>query len=150
MGEYVLRINVLKLLNKDIEKCNKNFQWTIRSLFSQQKSILESLTLFSSLCWIFSPYEFVRRFLQRLSFQKNSKRSTENVFEDWEITKTHNWIRLLIFDGVDTKPPQTKCPITKHPKIKKNQYFKMSNITKCPIFQNVQYNKMSNIIKCPI
>ena len=29
---------------------------------------------------------------------KNSRKSTENVCQKWEITETNIWIRLLIFD----------------------------------------------------
>ena len=44
--------------------------------------------------------EFVRRLLQILqisSFQYNSRKSTENIGEQWDITETNNWKILLIF-----------------------------------------------------
>jgi len=63
--------------------------------------MLESIISFSSLYWISYFYEFVRRFLKFFKcrlFNKNSRKSTENVCEQWEIAETNNWIRLLIFD----------------------------------------------------
>ena len=41
--------------------------------------------------------EFYKFFKCRL-FNKNSRKSTENVCEEWEITETNNWIWLLKFD----------------------------------------------------
>ena len=44
--------------------------------------------------------EFVRRFFQilQMSFQKKIQEIYKNVCEQWDITETNNWIRLLIFD----------------------------------------------------
>ena len=45
--------------------------------------------------------KFVHKFFQILqmsSFQKNLRKSTENVCEQWEITESNNWTILLIFD----------------------------------------------------
>ena len=44
----------------------------------------------------------------------------------------------VIFDGVDTKRPRTKCPITKHPRLQNVTSYKVSKLTKCPKLQNIQ------------
>ena len=38
------------------------------------------------------------KFVKCHLFNKNSRKATENVCEQWEITESNNWIRLLIFD----------------------------------------------------
>ena len=63
--------------------------------------MLESIISFSSLYWI--PYflnlfaDLFKFFKCRL-FNKNSRKSIENVCLQWDITETNNWIRLLFFD----------------------------------------------------
>ena len=49
--------------------------------------------------------------------------------------------------GVNTKRPNTKCSITKHPK--HNTQEKTPKISKCPLLQNVQSYKMSKLTKYP-
>ena len=63
--------------------------------------MLNQLFLFHHYIEFLILYESVHRFLQILqmsSFNKNSRLSTENFCEQWDITETNDWIRLLIFD----------------------------------------------------
>ena len=65
--------------------------------------MLESIISFSS-CIILNILFFTNLFADFYKFSKcrlfieNSRKSTENVCDQWEITETNNWIRLLIFD----------------------------------------------------
>ena len=53
----------------------------------------------SSKKWISAKqFEDFLKFLKCCIFYKNSRKSTENVCEQWDITETNNWIWLLIFD----------------------------------------------------
>ena len=61
--------------------------------------MLESIVSFSSIYWFSYFYESVCnffKFFQCRLFIENSRKSTENGFEQWDITET-KWIRLLIF-----------------------------------------------------
>ena len=63
--------------------------------------MIESIVSFSSLYWFSYFYEFVKKIFKLFKFRyfiKNSRKSTENGFENWDIIETNNWIRLLSFD----------------------------------------------------
>ena len=63
--------------------------------------MIESIVSFSSLYWFSYFYEFVKKNFKLFKcryFIKNSRKSTENGFENWDIIETNNWIRLLSFD----------------------------------------------------
>ena len=64
--------------------------------------MLESIISFSSLYWIsYSLWIWLQISINcsNVVFSiKNKNKSTENVCEQWDITETNNWIRLLFFD----------------------------------------------------
>ena len=59
--------------------------------------MLESDISFSSFFFANLFADFFKFFKCRL-FNNNSKKSTENVCKQGDITETNTWIRLLIFD----------------------------------------------------
>ena len=64
--------------------------------------MLESIIYFSSLYWIslfcLNLFPDFYKFFECCLFAKISRKSTENVCEQWDITETKNWIKRLIFD----------------------------------------------------
>ena len=64
------------------------------------KSMLESIISFSLLYWTSYSYYYLfsdfYKFFKCCLFNKNFSKSTENVCEQLNISKTNNWIRLLI------------------------------------------------------
>jgi len=42
--------------------------------------------------------DFIKLFKCRFFFDKNSRKSTEKGVQQWDITETNNWERLLIVD----------------------------------------------------
>ena len=75
--------------------------------------MLESIISFSSLYHLFFMNWFADffPFLKCRLFNKNYRKSRENVCEAWDITETNNWIRLLIFD--DKSPFFFSQPVPK-------------------------------------
>jgi len=64
--------------------------------------MLELIISYSSFYWISYSLRMCSQISTNSSnvvfFDKNCRKSTENVYEQWEITETNNWIELLTFD----------------------------------------------------
>ena len=108
LGGYVVRIDFFKSLNMDDKKCQKKiysklircldmFRYLSIEIFSINQSInyfffIIKLNFLFFVSLFADTFKF---FIYRL-FNKNSSKSTENVCEQWDITETNNWIRLLV------------------------------------------------------
>ena len=99
---FLFFTNLSADLNNDDEKYSKLIRWS-GTYFSKEKFVNKSkLELIISFFIIILNFLFPKnlsgdfcKFFKCRLFNKNS---TENVCEQWEITETNNWIRLLIFD----------------------------------------------------
>ena len=70
----------------------------LRNIFVNRNLSINQLFLFLHKIEFLILYEFVHFYkLFKCLFNKNSRKSTENFCEKWDITETNNWIKLLIF-----------------------------------------------------